>query len=295
MDGARCRRCGADAETFLDRLIANHVPRRIGGIVLTHLLNERGTVEAEVTCARLGDEPFYLMFAAFHGLRVLDWLNRHRERNEWVSTNVVSEDYGCLVLSGPRSRDVLRRVTQAPLDNAGFPWLRAQGINVAGVEVRALRMSYVGELGWELHVPMAELATVYDALWQAGEEYGIGNFGSYALNAMRLEKGFKGASELTNEVTLPEADVMRFVKLDKGDFVGRAPTIESLEGPLPWICAISPSIPRSLTVTAARRCWRTGAPSVPSAPGRSAIAWERAWPSHTSPRSWPHRTRSSRS
>jgi dimethylglycine dehydrogenase len=228
---------GADAETFLDRLIANRVPRRVGGIVLTHLLNERGTIEAEITCARLDDEHFYLMFAAFHERRVLDWLNRHREPNEWVSTNVVSEDFGCLVLSGPRSRDVLRQVTRAPLGNGAFPWLRAQTIDVAGVGVRALRMSYVGELGWELHVPMAEMGAVYDALWQTGEGHGIGNFGSYALNSMRLEKGFKGASELTNEVTLPEADVMRFVKLEKGDFVGRARTIESLEGPLPWVCA----------------------------------------------------------
>jgi dimethylglycine dehydrogenase len=105
------------------------------------------------------------------------------------------------------------------------------------VEVRALRMSYAGELGWELHVPMSHMATVFDALWQAGNDYGIGHFGSYALNALRLEKGFKGASELTNEVTLPEADVMRFVKLDKGPFVGRDATVASLDAPLPWVCA----------------------------------------------------------
>ncbi len=84
---------------------------------------------------------------------------------------------------------------------------------------------------------MAHMASVYDALWRAGGDHGIGNFGSYALNAMRLEKGFKGASEFTNAVTLPEVDVMRFVKRDKGPFVGRAATIESLEGPVPWICA----------------------------------------------------------
>jgi dimethylglycine dehydrogenase len=221
----------------MDRMIANRVPRRVGGIVLTHLLNERGTVEAEITCARLHDQHFYLMFAAFHELRVLDWLNRHLRAGEQVSVLNVSEDYGCVVLSGPRARDVLAQVTRAPLDNASFAWLQNRRISVAGIEVRALRMSYVGELGWELHVPMAHMETVYDALWQAGAAHGIGNFGSHALNALRLEKGFKGAGELTNEVTLPEANVMRFVKLDKGPFVGRGRTVESLEGPLPWMCA----------------------------------------------------------
>jgi len=227
---------GPDAERLIDGLIANTMPRRPGGIVLSHLLNTRGTIEAEITCARLEDEHFYLMCAAFHERRVLDWLHAHRIEGMRVSVDNVSEVLGCLVLSGPRARDVLRQVTRAPLDNASFPWLRAQRIDVARSEVRALRMSYVGELGWELHVPMAKLADVYAALWRAGEAHGIGNFGSHALNALRLEKGFKGASELTNEVTLPEADVMRFAKPEKGPFVGREATIASLDGPLRWVC-----------------------------------------------------------
>ena len=103
--------------------------------------------------------------------------------------------------------------------------------------VRALRMSYVGELGWELHVPIDQMAELYDALWTAGQDHGIVNFGSHTLNALRLEKGFKGASELTNEVTLPEADVMRFVDLTKDDFVGKAATLSSAQAALPWICA----------------------------------------------------------
>ncbi|MDX1576376.1 MAG: aminomethyltransferase family protein, partial [Kiloniellales bacterium] len=166
-----------------------------------------------------------------------DWLVQYRAEGEAVEIANVSEDYGCLVLSGPKARDVLRQLTQAPLDNEAFPWLTAQEIEVAGCRLRALRMSYVGELGWELHVPMADMARVYDALIEAGQAHGIENFGSYTLNALRLEKGFKGASELTNEVTLPEADVMRFVKLDKGDFIGRDATVASLEGARPWICA----------------------------------------------------------
>ena len=227
---------GPDAHTFLDRMVANRVPRKPGGIVLTHILNRAGTIEAEITVARIADDRFYLAFAAFSELKVFDWLTGHRRDGEDVTIENVSEEFGCLVLSGPRSRDVLHQVTQAALDNDNFRWLSAQTIEIAGAAVRALRVSYVGELGWELHVPMAHMADVYDALWSAGEAHNIGNFGSFALNAMRLEKGFKGASELTTEVTLPEADVMRFCKLDKGDFVGRDATIRSLEGERPWIC-----------------------------------------------------------
>ncbi len=232
---------GPDAHAFVERMIANRAPRKVGGIVLTHILNRAGTIEAEVTVARMAEDRFYFMFAAFSELKVRDWLMQHREEGEDVEIRVVSEEYGCLVLSGPKSRDVLRAVTNAPLDNENFRWLTAQEIDVAGSRVRALRMSYQGELGWELHVPMDDMLTVYDALWAAGADAGIANFGSYALNAMRLEKGFKGASELTNEVTLPEADVMRFAKVDKGDFIGRDATKASMEkaeaGALPWICA----------------------------------------------------------
>jgi dimethylglycine dehydrogenase len=228
---------GPDAESFLERMVANRVPRQVGSIVLTHILNPRGTIEAEVTCAKVDEARFYLMFAAFSELRVMDWLTQHKRAGENAVIENVSEAYGCLVLSGPRSRDILGQVTDAPLDNAAFPWLKARVIDVAGVRVRALRVSYVGELGWELHIPMSGMEQVYHALWEAGRTHGMAAFGSHALNAMRLEKGFKGASELTNEVTLPEADVMRFVKLDKGDFIGREATRRSLESERPWVCA----------------------------------------------------------
>ncbi len=228
---------GPNAHAFIERMVANRAPRKVGGIVLTHLLNRGGTIEAEITVARVAEDRFYLMFAAFSEQKVRDLLTQAVEPDEDVTVEVVSEAFGCLVLGGPNSRDVLRQVTQTPLDSESFPWLRVKEIEIAGATVRALRMSYQGELGWELHVPMAAMAAVYDALWLAGQDYGLANFGSYALNAMRLEKGFRGAPELTNEVTLPEADVMRFCKPDKGEFVGREATLKSMDGPLPWICA----------------------------------------------------------
>lgn len=231
---------GPDAETFMDRMVANRPPRKEGGIVLTHMLNRKGTIDAEVTIARVEADRFYLVTAAFFATRVRDILSQAVADGEKVVVTDVSEDFGVLALSGPRSRDVLRQVTQAPLDNQNWPWLKARTIEIAGAAVRALRMSYQGELGWELHVPMDAVAAVYDAVWAAGEAHGIANFGSYALNSMRLEKGYKGAGELTNEVTLPEADVMRFVKLEGRDFIGKAKTEESMakaaNGGLPWVC-----------------------------------------------------------
>jgi dimethylglycine dehydrogenase len=148
-----------------------------------------------------------------------------------------SSDWAAIALQGPRARDILGACTDANLDNGAFRWLSAQEIEIAGHPVWALRMSYGGELGWELHGPRKHLPAVYDALWAAGQAHGIADYGSFAMNALRMEKAFKGAGELTNEVTLPEADVMRFVKPDKGEFLGREATLAALAKPLPWVCA----------------------------------------------------------
>ena len=130
-------------------------------------------------------------------------------------------------------RDVLAACTETRLDNAAFRWLSAQQITVAGHSIWAFRMSYAGELGWELHMPFDAMADVYVAMWEAGQTHGIADYGSFAMNVMRMEKGFKGAGELTNEVTLAEADVLRFARTDK-DYLGRDKT---LNAHLPWVCA----------------------------------------------------------
>jgi len=142
-----------------------------------------------------------------------------------------------LSLNGPKSREVLAQCTDADLSNAGFRWLSAQEITVAGHKLWTFRMSYAGELGWELHMPDDACVDVYNALWAAGQAHGIENYGSFAMNSLRMEKAFPGAGELTNEVTLPEANVMRFVKLDK-DYLGVEVTRASAESDnLPWICS----------------------------------------------------------
>ena len=231
---------GEGVEAMLQRLVANRLPRRVGGIALTHLLNHRGRIEIEVTIIRLAEDRFYIVCAAFFEQRLLDHLAREGGGGK-VDVINRSTGWAALALQGPKSRRVLGAVTDAPLDNASFRWLSAQEINIAGHSIWALRLSYAGELGWELHGPAEAMPAVYDALWQAGTDHGIANYGSFAMNVMRMEKGFKGAGELTNEVTLPEADVMRFVNLEKGDFIGRNATLASAKaaeaGELPWVCA----------------------------------------------------------
>jgi dimethylglycine dehydrogenase len=131
------------------------------------------------------------------------------------------------VLAGPKARDVLSACTKADLSNAAFPWLTANQIEVAGVAgVRALRINYVGELGWELHVPMEPMPGVFDALMKAGEPFGMKLFGTYAMNSLRMEKAYRGwGGELTNEIDMFEASMDRFIRLDKEVFIGRGASL----------------------------------------------------------------------
>ena len=223
---------GPNAYSLLDRLTANRMPQKVGSITLTHLLNRRGRIEIEVTIVRLSDDRFYLVCAAFFEQRLLDHLAAHRAQED-ATVTALSSSWAALALNGPRARDVLAACTDAALDNAAFRWLSAQQITVAGHPIWAFRMSYAGELGWEFHLPFDACVDVYNALWVAGEPHGIINYGSFAMNAMRMEKGFKGAGELTNEVTLAEADVLRFTRQDK-TFLGSDKTFNT---DLPWVCA----------------------------------------------------------
>ncbi|NNE80060.1 MAG: GcvT family protein [Silicimonas sp.] len=222
---------GPDAYDLLDWLTANRMPQKTGSITLTHMLNRRGRIELETTIVRMAEDRFFLVCAAFFEQRLLDHLAQHRAGKD-VTMTALSSDWAALSLNGPLARDVLSACTRADLSNAAFRWLSAQEIDVAGHRFWALRMSYAGELGWELHMPNAACLDVYNALWAAGEAHGIVDYGSFAMNVMRMEKAFKGAGELTNEVTLAEADVLRFARKDK-DYLGRDQTLNT---DLPWVC-----------------------------------------------------------
>ena len=223
---------GPDARALLERLCANRMPK-VGGIVLTHPLSTGGRIAGEMTITCLGEERFYALSAAGAELRDLDCLTQGVRGGEQVQVANVTDQRGVLVLAGPQARDILARLTDAPLDSGAFPWLSGKEIEVAGELTRVLRVNYVGELGWELHPPMARLEALYDALWEAGADLGLADFGLYAVNSLRLEKAYRGwGAELTNEVTLLDADMARFFKPDKGDFQGREATLKQPPGPL---------------------------------------------------------------
>ena len=220
---------GANAADLLDRVSANKIPGKDGGMRLVHMLTDLGGIECEMTITRLGEGRYYLNSAIMGTTHDEDWLNAHILDGEDVTVTNVTDDNGILAVTGPRSRDVLATLTDADLHAPAFRWLTAQEITVAGVDMKALRVSYVGELGWELHMPIDSMGEVYDAIVEAGEPHGMVHFGSYAMNVMRIEKGYKAwGSELTTEITPIEARIERFVDFD-GEFVGKAATIARRE------------------------------------------------------------------
>ncbi len=226
---------GVDAADFLDGLSTNRLPRRDGGITLSLFLNRRGRIELETVIVRLDSDNYYLICAVFYERRLLDHLYSYRT-NESVRWENRTEFWSALALNGPRARDILNSCVTTTLGNSEFPWFTAQQIELAGYNALAMRMSYAGELGWELHMPNQAALPIFDAIAESGRESGLVNYGSFAMNVLRLEKAFKGAAELTNEVTVAEADVLRFVKLDK-QFVGKEATVANLDGQLRWTCA----------------------------------------------------------
>ncbi len=216
---------GADAAALLDRLSANRIPGGDGGIRLVHMLTELGGIECEMTITRLGPDRFYLNSAIMGTTHDLDWLTQHVEPGEDVTVRDVTDQRGLLGVTGPRSRELLAGLTDTDLTTPAFRWLTGREIEVAGVPCTALRVSYVGELGWELHFPIEAMPELYDAIVAAGDPLGLTHFGSYAMNVMRLEKGYKAwGSELTTEITPIEARLERFVDFD-GDFLGKAATV----------------------------------------------------------------------
>ena len=232
---AKVRVSGKDSIACLDRLVANSLPRRIGGIALTHALNSQGRIEIELIVVKLTDRSFYLVCAALYERRLLDCLEHNRNDDEAEFENL-SKKWGAIAIQGPKAPSILAANTDADLSLRSFRWFTARQINVAGHSLLAVRISYVGEQGWELHMPRDSMLEVYSALWSSGQKFGVVHYGSFAMNVMRMEKAFKGASELSNEVTLPEADMMRLVRLSKNDFIGKDATRKSADSELPWVC-----------------------------------------------------------
>ena len=231
---AKCWVSGPGAEAWLNRIFANRVPTKNGRIALCHLLTKHGGVRSEFTVYR---QPtgFYLVSAGAYEAHDHDVLRKLLPEDGSVRMVPVTSQWGVLVLAGPKSRDVLRKLTRTDLSNAAFPWLSGQKINVGPATAHALRVNFVGELGWELHHPIEMQNAIFDMLMEAGEEYGIKPFGIRAMTSMAIEKSYRLIPrELSIEYTAWESGLDRFVRLDKGDFVGREALLRQRDGRLSW-------------------------------------------------------------
>ncbi|XP_034403046.1 dimethylglycine dehydrogenase, mitochondrial [Cyclopterus lumpus] len=215
---------GKDSHKLLDRLFANTMPK-VGLTNISHMLTPTGRVFAEVTITQLSPGEFLLITGAGSEGHDLRWIEAEAEDGRYdVDICNVTEDIGVLGIAGPNSRKVLQKLTDEDLSDAGFKFLHCKVVELAGVSVRAIRISYTGELGWELYIEQKNMATVYQAMMEAGKDEGIDNFGTYAMASLRLEKGFRGwGAEMNCDTNPLEAGLDYFIKMNKpADFIGKA-------------------------------------------------------------------------
>jgi dimethylglycine dehydrogenase len=193
-------------------------------MALCHALTKRGGIRSEFTITKLGDERFYVVSAGAAERYDTDLLHKRLPADGSVRLSNITTSRGCFVVAGPRSRDVLAKLTDTPLDNAAFPWLTGRVAEVGlATDVYLLRVNFVGSLGWELHFPIEYARHLFVAIFTAGAEHGIGMAGMRAMESLRMEKSYRmWGSDLTRENTPLEASLDRFVRMQKGEFTGRA-------------------------------------------------------------------------
>jgi len=212
---------GEGAADWIRGLITGVLPK-VGRIGLIYFATDKGRILTEMTVTRFAEDRFTLMTAAGAEWHDRDWLEQHLPEATAIRIHNVTGNWSTLVVAGPKSRDLLSSVCNSDFSNAAFPWLTHQPIEIAMARGFAVRVSYVGELGWELHLPTENLVGVYDKLWAAGEDHGIIDFGIYAMDSMRLEKCYRSwKQDLSNDYSMLEGALERFVKLDKPAFIGR--------------------------------------------------------------------------
>ncbi len=225
---------GRDCAEALSWICANDVARAPGRLTYTQMLNSRGGIECDLTVARLAEDHFYIVTGT--GFRTHDqgWIADHVKPGLDASLRDVTEEWGVLSLMGPRARDIIAGVTKSDMSNAGFPFGHVREIAIAGHQVRALRVTYVGELGWELHIPIAATGDVFDALMTAGADHGLVPTGYRALESLRLEKGYRAwGSDITPNDNPFEAGLGWAVKLRSNlAFLGREACAAAIHAPL---------------------------------------------------------------
>jgi 4-methylaminobutanoate oxidase (formaldehyde-forming) len=218
---------GAGALGLLQRLADNDLDKPVGAVTYTQLLNDRGGIECDLTVSRLAADRFMLVTGSAFGLHDLAWVRSHAAGERDVGVDDVTDRQACFGLFGPRAREILARVTRDDVSDTAFPYMSARRLTIGGAAVLALRVTYVGELGWELYAPMVDGLRVWDALWAAGRDVEMLAAGYRAIDSLRLEKGYRyWSAEVTPEHTPWEAGLGFCVRLDKADFIGRAALVK---------------------------------------------------------------------
>ena len=219
---AKCRISGKHALKFLDNLLANKIPQKSGQIALCHALNSNGGIHSEFTVLKEKEESYYLVSAGALQRLDHDYIKKYMSQDDDVHYQNLTDEKGVLVLAGPKSRDLLERVSDHDFSNEAFPWLSAQEIEIDDFRITAMRVNYVGELGWELHHELNDQNKIFDKLFENGSDLGLKPFGIRAMDSMRFEKSYRMVgTELSIEYSAFESSMDRFIQTDKENFLGK--------------------------------------------------------------------------
>jgi dimethylglycine dehydrogenase len=218
---AKCRIKGPKAEEFLDYLVANKLPKKIGRINLCHALNTKGGVHSEFTIMKEAENSYYLVSAGANLRLDHDWIKKWMPTDGSVIFEDLTNSTGVLVVAGPKARQLMEKVSNDDFSNENFKWLTAKNVDVGYAPVNAMRVNFVGELGWELHHPIEYQNHIFDKLMEAGKDLGLKPFGIRAMNSLRLEKSYKlVGTEMSIEYSPYESGLDRFIHPNKGNFIG---------------------------------------------------------------------------
>jgi glycine cleavage system T protein len=227
---AKIEVAGSGAADYLERLCDNKVARDVGAITYTSMLNPRGGIECDFTITRLAEDRFRIVTGTAFGQHDLAWIRAHAPDGGSVTVEDVTSRYACLGIWGPAAREILQPLATEDLSNEAFRYMRACDVAIGPVPCLALRVTYVGELGWELYCPMEFGLRLWDTIWAAGREHDLVAGGYRAIDSCRLEKGYRvWGADITPDDTPYEAGLDFAVKLDKGDFIGREALVAARE------------------------------------------------------------------